>query len=72
LNVPIHRAPLAVESFLDETMDFHFSRAASEQPGNAVAPLCNFPPVCFSIRHALARADCGLFFHVAGLLLEGN
>ena len=38
-------------------MDFHFSRAASEQPGNAGTPPVNFLPVCFPIRRALAGAN---------------
>jgi hypothetical protein len=70
-NVPIRRAPQAAEFFLDETMDFHFSRAASEQPGNAGTPLVNFPPVCFPIRHALAGANLWpvlVPFHHGGIL----
>jgi hypothetical protein len=65
-DVPVCRAPLTVEFFFDEAMDFHFRHTASAQPRNRSAPLINFALTAFVVGVTLAGADGWLFdwFHV--------
>lgn len=73
-DVPVCRAPLAVEFFFDEAMDFHFRHTASAQPRNRAAPLVNFALTAFVVGASLAGADHGLstvfFIHLHFVWLQ--